>query len=69
MCGKTSFSAKRHKNLHEIDLIDLSKQNVTCLLSRVDERWIWHKKLGHVNLKHILKISKKDLVKGLPKIS
>jgi len=39
------------------------------LLSREDERCLlWHKRLGHVNLKHISKLSKKDLVKGLPKI-
>jgi len=41
---------------------------VTCLLSREDERWIWHKKHSNVNLKRISKLSKKDLVKGLPKI-
>jgi len=35
-----------------------SKQNVTCLLSREDERWIWQKKLGHVNLKHFKIIQK-----------
>ena len=34
-----------------------------------DEREIWHKKLGHLSLKYISKLSKRDLVKGLPKIS
>ena len=38
------------------------------LLSRENERWIWHKKLEYVNLKHISKLPKKDLVKGLPNI-
>ena len=41
-----SFIDRRHNNLYEIDLVGLSKQNVTCLLSREDERWIWHKNLG-----------------------
>jgi len=49
-------------------MIDHSIQNVICLLSKENERWIWHKKLRHVNLKHISKLSKKDLVKGLPNI-
>ena len=66
--GKSFFIARRHNILYEIYLIGLSKQNVTCFLSREDERWIWHKKLGHVNLKHISKLSKNDLVKGLPMI-
>jgi len=29
--NKSFFTTKRHNNLYEIDLIDLSKQNVTCL--------------------------------------
>jgi len=66
--GNSFFTARQHNNLYEIDLLCLSKQNVTCFLSREDERWIWHKKLGHVNLKHISKLSKNDLVKGLPMI-
>ena len=38
------------------------------MLSRKDERWIWNKKIRHVNLKHISKLSKNDLVKRLPEI-
>jgi len=66
--GKSFFTARRHNSLYEINLIDLSQQNVTCLLFREDERWLWHKRVGHVDLKNISKLSKKDLVNGLPKI-
>ena len=45
-------------NLDEIDVINLSQHNVTCMLSREDERWLSHKRLGHVNLQHISKLSK-----------
>ena len=31
---KSFFTSKWHNNLYEIDMISLSKQNVTCLLSR-----------------------------------
>ena len=65
---KFFFIIRWHNNLYEINLIDLSKKNVTCFLCREDERWIWHKKLRHVNLKHISKLSKNDLEKGMPKI-
>ena len=66
--GKFFFAAKWHNNSYEIDLINISKYNVMYLLSSDDERWIWHKKLEHVNVKHISKLSKKDLFKCLPKI-
>ena len=65
---KSFFTARKHNNLYEIDLIDLSQQNVKCMLSKEGERWLWHKRLGHLNLKHISKLSRKDLVKRLPKI-
>jgi len=39
------------------------------LLSKEDERWLWHKKLCHLKLKYILKLSKKNLVRGLPNLS
>ena len=63
------FTGVRKGNLYEVNLEDLSKQNVTCLVSTEDDRDIWHRKLGHLSLKYISKLSKKDLVKGLPKIS
>ena len=67
--NSTLFTRTRKNNLYEINLSDLSNQNVTCLMTVEDEREIWHKKLGHLSLKYISKLSKRDLVKGLPKIS
>ena len=63
------FTGIRKGNLYEVNLEDLSKQNVTCLMTTEDERDAWHRKLGHLSLKYISKLSKKELVKGLPKIS
>ncbi|RDX85383.1 hypothetical protein CR513_33440, partial [Mucuna pruriens] len=64
----TIFVAKRNNNLYKINFENLNKQKITCLVSKEDELWIWHKKLGHINLKHTSKLYIKDLVKGLPKI-
>ena len=63
------FTGKRKNNLYEVNLSDLSDQNVTCLITADDERDIWHKKIGHLSLKYVSKIANKDLVRGLPKIS
>ena len=34
-----------------------------------DECWIWHRRLGHASMHVILKLSRRDLVVGLPKWS
>lgn len=42
---------------------------MSCFFTNKDEKLIWHKKLGHISFKHISKISKLELVRGLPKIN
>ena len=34
----------------------------------IDETWLWHSRLGHISMSIFEKVSKHDLVKGLPKI-
>ena len=34
-----------------------------------DESWLWHMRLGHVNMNLITQLNKNELVRGLPKIS
>ena len=34
----------------------------------VDESRLWHRRLGHLNFNNIVKISKKEVVRDLPKI-
>ena len=34
-----------------------------------DESWLWHKRLGHVNMNFITQLNNNELVRGLPKIS
>ena len=65
--GSKMFSAKQ-QNVYKINLVELSNQRVTCLLSLKDEQWIWHKKLGHASLRLISKLSKHNLVRGLPSL-
>jgi hypothetical protein len=40
-----------------------------CHLSKHDESWLWHKRLGHLNFDHLIKLSNSGAVKDLPKIS
>ncbi|CAJ2671829.1 unnamed protein product [Trifolium pratense] len=62
------FKGLRKNNVYKINLSDLNDQKVMCLLTLSEEKWIWHKRLGHANWRLISKLSKLDLVRGLPKI-
>jgi len=33
-----------------------------------DKKWVWHRRLGHANCRLISKLSKLQLVKGIPNI-
>ena len=47
---------------------ELVDQKVICLLSVNDKKWVWHRRLRHANERLISKLSKLQLVKGLPNI-
>ena len=37
-------------------VVNLSKENPslpTCLIAKVDEGWLWHRRLGHVNMRNL----------------
>ncbi len=63
------FKGKRIGNIYKINLSDLAEQEVKCLLTLSEEKWVWHKRLGHANWRLISKLSKLDLVRGLPKLN
>jgi len=62
------FKGKRMDNVYKINFSKLVDQKVVCLLSVNDKKWVWHKRLGHANWRLISKLSKSQLVKGLPNI-
>jgi len=62
------FKGKRVENFYKINFSELVVQKVICLQSMNDKKWVWHRRLGHANRRLIFKLSKLQLVKGLPKI-
>jgi hypothetical protein len=40
-----------------------------CHLSKHDESWLWHRRLGHLNFYHLIKLKNLEVVKDLPRIS
>ena len=52
------------------DFSSTIEDGLTCPFSKakLDESWLWHKKLSHLNFKAMNNLVKKDLVRGLPKV-
>ena len=62
------FTAQRCDNIYSVTLDDLNDQDVKCFTSFENEKWLWHRRLGHASMYQISKLIKKDLVRGIPKI-
>ncbi|GJT98798.1 reverse transcriptase domain-containing protein [Tanacetum coccineum] len=59
----------RKNNLYSVDLKNIvPKGGLTCLFAKAtsDESKLWHRRLGHINLKTMNKLVKGNLVRGLP---
>jgi hypothetical protein len=47
----------------------LKEDREECHLRKHDESWLWHRRLGHLNFDHIIKLKNLEEVKYLPRIS
>ena len=47
-----------HASFHELG----------CLVSNIDDSWLWHCRVEHINIHHLYHLVRKDLVIGLPKL-
>ena len=65
---KIIFMGHRNENVYTIDISKYEGHN-RCFSSMHDESWLWHRRLGHVNMNLITQLIKNELVRGLPKIS
>lgn len=64
-----AYSASRYNDIYKLHITNNLRCEESCLLASNDELVLWHKRLGHVNLKNLMKLSKNSLVEGLPKFS
>nr|GFA02130.1 hypothetical protein [Tanacetum cinerariifolium] len=59
----------RQHNMYSIDLNNIvPHKDLTCLVAKAsaDECILWHRRLGHLNVKTINKLVRQNLVRGLP---
>ncbi|XP_075106814.1 uncharacterized protein LOC142179831 [Nicotiana tabacum] len=65
--GEVVLLAKRFKNIYVADFESLHNGDLTCLSDVDDDVELWHKRLGHASFSLLIKLVRKDLVRGLPK--
>ncbi|GJS77316.1 retrovirus-related pol polyprotein from transposon TNT 1-94 [Tanacetum coccineum] len=58
----------RKNGLYTCKLGDNSKQQI-CLASIVDNSTLWHRRLGHANIRLVQNLSSNELVRNLPNLS
>ncbi|GJY67053.1 ribonuclease H-like domain-containing protein [Tanacetum coccineum] len=59
----------RQHNMYSFDMKTPGPaKSFTCLIAKAtfDESKLWHRRLGHINFKHLNKLVKGNLVRGLP---
>ena len=66
--GVVLAKGHRRNNLYTCKLGDNSKQHI-CLTSMVDNSTLWHRRLGHANMRLVHNIASNELVRNLPKLS
>nr|KYP34086.1 Copia protein [Cajanus cajan] len=63
------FIGKRIDNIYMLDLEhSIAISNTKCLITKEDNIWLWHKGAAHIHMDHLNKLSRKELVIGLPKL-
>ncbi|GJU49395.1 copia protein [Tanacetum coccineum] len=68
--GVKLIKGSRGSNLYTISIEDMIKSSPICLLSKTSKHksWLWHRCLNHLNFGTINDLSRKDLVRGLPRL-
>ncbi|GKC93786.1 retrovirus-related pol polyprotein from transposon TNT 1-94 [Tanacetum coccineum] len=68
--GVDLLSGSRDTNLYTISLDDMRKSYPICLLSKASKtkRWLWHRRLSHLNFGTLNKLAKDGLARGIPRL-
>nr|GFA14702.1 hypothetical protein [Tanacetum cinerariifolium] len=68
--GVDLLSGSYDTNLYIISLDDMLKTSLVCLLSKASKtkRWLWHRRLSHLNFGILNKLAKDGLARGIPKL-
>nr|GEX29520.1 retrovirus-related Pol polyprotein from transposon TNT 1-94 [Tanacetum cinerariifolium] len=68
--GVELIKDSRGSNLYTISVEDMMKSSPICLLSTASKQksWLWHRRLNYLNFGTLNDLTRKDLVRGLPRL-
>nr|GEY90672.1 hypothetical protein [Tanacetum cinerariifolium] len=68
--GNDLLTGNRGSDLYTTSLQESTSLTPLCLMAKASptQAWLWHRRLSHLNFNYINRLSKKDIVIGLPKL-
>ena len=51
------------------NVFQLNSTEITCLVVKIDNSWLWHTRFFHINFDDIVKASRTFSIRDLPKIT
>ena len=63
------FKGFRHNNLYVVDFSSNEVNVKTCLFTKTSLGWLWHRRLAHVRMGTLKKLTKKELIRGLKDVT
>ncbi|GJT46901.1 retrovirus-related pol polyprotein from transposon TNT 1-94 [Tanacetum coccineum] len=69
--GNDLLTSNRGSDLYTISLQETTSSTPICFMAKASptQKWLWHRRLSHLNFDYITLLSKKDIVIGLPKLT
>ena len=62
------FMGFRHEDVYLVDFATREANLTTCLFTQSSLGWLWHRRFGHVGMKQLNRLLKRDLVVGLKNV-
>ena len=66
--GEVVHIGKRIGNIYMLNIEHASFHELRCLVRKIDDSWLWHRRDAHMNMHYISHLVKKDLVIGIPEV-
>ena len=51
------------------NVFQLNSTEITCLVAKIDNNWLWHRRFCHINFDNIMKASNTLAMRDFPNIS
>jgi hypothetical protein len=63
--GKLVFVSPRIPS--NVYILKIEEEEKCCMI-QIDERWLWHRRMGHIGFEILIKVNKKEAMRDVPKI-